>query len=191
MSAVKITVRIYHFRFKPKPEAHTERIYFIGKTPKSVRQSVGVFHPIAQSRVIGYSLAEPAVVEHHCVNSYLRSLFRNFNKLFLVKIKIGGFPVVYKHKPLGIAVFAPAKPCAVKLMINSRHFADTVCGIHKNRLGSAEGIVPFKRVGKLKRIYTDICARGIVCVQLNARNEISAVNQAEAVNIALRFGSVL
>ena len=76
-------------------------------------------------------------------------------------------------------------------MINSRHFADTVCGIHKNRLGSAEGIVPFKRVGKLKRIYTNICARGIVCVQLNTRNEISAVNQAEAVNIALRFGSVL
>ena len=116
---VKLCSGVYHFGFKPKSESHSERIYSVCQAFKTVRQSVAVFVPIAETVIVLYAAAEPAVVKNHGVNADFVCLFRYCDYFILIKIKIGRFPVIYKHKSLAIPILSSAKTRAVKLMVNS------------------------------------------------------------------------
>ena len=96
--AVKVAVGVDHFRLYPKPEIHALRVDVLNQFVKPVREFFFVHIPIAQSRKVVVSLAEPTVVHNKKFNAYTCRRFRKRRLIHRVYVKIRRFPRIVKHR---------------------------------------------------------------------------------------------
>ena len=94
---------------------------FFRYSRQAIRELCPVNGPIAQRTAITVAFAKPSVVQNEHFNAKLAGLSCNGKKLFLIKIKVGGFPVVNENRPFPVTPGPARKPFAVQRMKNGGH----------------------------------------------------------------------
>ena len=98
MCLVKLTVYIDHLRFHPESEGQSHFIHFVRKTFHAVRKFLRILFPITQRLRIVVTLAEPSVIHNEEFDARIRRTLCKFQKLALIKFKIGSLPAVQKNR---------------------------------------------------------------------------------------------
>ena len=94
MSAIEIAVHIGHLKLYPQAEFHAQSFNLFRQPLDAVWQAFGVGVPVTQSGIIIVAGAEPTVIQHKQFHAVCLGSSGNFYELVLIKIKVGGFPVV-------------------------------------------------------------------------------------------------
>ena len=116
MCTVKITVLRNHLRFNPDTELHAQVVNLLYQGGKASMNLLFVHIPISQTGDIIIPLAKPPIIKNKQFNADLLSGFGNSVKLFLIKVKVGGFPVVYQHRTVAVYMGAADQMLAEGVM---------------------------------------------------------------------------
>ena len=120
MLSIQIAVLGYHLRLNPYPELHAKRLNSFHKLGQTALYLVLIYYPVSKSGIIRVALSEPSVVKHKHVKPDILCFFCYFIQLFLIKIKISRFPIVYQYRSGSFHIFTPNQVGAVRIMVNAR-----------------------------------------------------------------------
>ena len=96
--SVKLTLWTDGLRLHPKAKIHVKIIDLLAKAGQSFRQLFFIRHPISQTGTVIISPLKPSVVQNKEIDIRLLCRGCQLQELFLVKIKIAGFPAVDQHR---------------------------------------------------------------------------------------------
>ena len=97
MFAIEIGIGIHHFGLDPEAEIHFQRVDFVDQRLEAVGEFFFVDVPIAESGVIVFALAEPAVVHDEAIDAETRRFFGEGDLAGYIDVHFGGFPGVVDH----------------------------------------------------------------------------------------------
>ena len=99
MLAVEIGIGIDHLRLNPKAKVHPQRVNLVDQRLESIRKFSLVHIPVAESRVVGVALAEPAVIHDEAVDAERLCLLSERLLPGFSDVHLGCFPGVVNHRP--------------------------------------------------------------------------------------------
>ena len=94
MRLIQAAVPIDHLRLKPETKGKPHGPYFLRQPFDAVRQLLPVRIPVPKRRSVIVTAAKPPVIQDEQLHTGLPGLFRQVQKLFFLKLHIGGFPVI-------------------------------------------------------------------------------------------------
>ena len=117
MLAIEIAVRVDHLRLDPDAEVHAEGMHLVDEGLEAVGEFLRIDIPVAESGVVVFALAEPAVVHDEALGADGGGLLCEGDLAGLIDVHLGGFPgVVEDGADLGVAarcgtILASSKRC--------------------------------------------------------------------------------
>ena len=127
-------------------------------------QFLFIDEPVPQSAVIIIALSEPAVIQHEHFDTEFFCLTCDLQDLFLIKCKVGRFPVVDQDWSLLMKIFASDHVVSVEIMIASGHFSQTFMGINHNNFRCLEFFSFFQNPAEFFFVDTHNCTDRIKLV---------------------------
>ena len=121
MCSVAVTVLVYHLKLYPETEFQSHLLYLTGKSGNSVWKLVLIYKPVAKALVIIVSCSEPSVIQNEQLYPNLFGFFCNIEDFFLIKIKIGCFPVIKKDRTCMVSPFTAHQAVTVQSVVSLAH----------------------------------------------------------------------
>ena len=112
---------IYHFQLHPQAEFHAHVVNALGKTGNAIWQQFLIWCPISQAMIIIPASGEPAIIQNKQLYTGFLSLAGNPYQLVLIKVKVGGFPVVDQDRTNLVPQYSMSQTAAVQLVENMAH----------------------------------------------------------------------
>ena len=143
MLAVKIRVRIDHFRLDPQTKIHSERVNLVDQWFQAMRKLRGIDVPVAQPGMVVFALSKPAVVHHESIHTDGGGLLSERHLTGFIDFEFRGLPGVVDHGTGSGGRRVWQNLCKLKVMQQSRSASQTMVGIpaiKKRRLQTLAGI---------------------------------------------------
>ena len=121
MCSVAVTVLVYHLKLYPETEFQAHLLDLTGKSGNSVRKLILIYEPVAKPLVIIVSGSEPSVIQNEKLYPNLFGFFCNIEDFFLIKIKIGCFPVIEEDRACMISPFSTHQTVTVQSVVSLAH----------------------------------------------------------------------
>jgi len=129
MLAIEIGIGIHHFGLDPEAEIHFQLVDFVDQRFQTVGEFFFVDVPIAEAGVIGFALAEPAVVHDEAIDAETRRFFGECDLAGNIDVHFCGFPGVVDHGArFGIGRLGK-NVLELVFMQDARGAAETVIGV--------------------------------------------------------------
>ena len=161
----------------------------IGKTAQSVGQLAPVVHPVAQRAVVQIPVAEPAVIQHKQVDACVLGAGSQLQQLLLVKVEIGGFPVVDQQRTGGMGKCAPGDVTAAQMMEFPAHAVQAVGGVAQVGFRGLEILTGLQLPAELEGLNADLNPCHVVAVHEHIGQKAAAVAQGQSIDLARILGS--
>ena len=130
---------------------------------------------------------EPAIIQHKQLHACLLCLGSNPDQLVLIKIKIGGFPIVNQNRANPVTPCPPGQTAAVQAVKGLAHAVHPLAGINHHRLRCLERLPRLQLPAKALRMNAQHDAGCIEGINLHLCQEIAAVHQRKADCLPLIF----
>ena len=182
MPPVKVTVFIYHFQFYPQAKLQSHIFNLSGQSGNTFRQFFKIGIPVSQTSVIIISGSEPAVIQNKKLCAGFLCLFGNVQDLFLIKVKIGGFPVIQQDRTGLISPDSSHKPFSVQPMIYLAHLVQAMVAVYHNCFRSLKAFSFFENPRKVLRMNAHQHSGHIKGRHLCLDQKITAVDKTKSVN---------
>ena len=88
VSAVELTIGIYHFRLDPEAESHSSIYDLLGNRPQPGRVLRWITDPVTKPDTVPVPPDKPAIIEHKPLNSKTGGVFYQALERFFIMIKI-------------------------------------------------------------------------------------------------------
>ena len=184
MGPVQVAVLGNHLRLKPEAEFHAHGVDLFGKSAQGAAKLLCVYEPVAQSAVVVVSFPEPAVVQHQHFDAEPGRLGGDGKELVLIKVKIGGLPVVDEDRAALMLPGASAHVLPQDAVIVLRQGGKAAGGIAQNRLRRREAFSGLQAEGEPVGMDPCLYSGRASLILLGRGGEVSAVCQAEAVAVS-------
>ena len=184
MDPKEIGIFRYHLWFEPEAQLQSKSLESGRKISESSRQLFFGRDPVAQvSRGLHSAFSKPAVIHHKGIHPKTGRLFGNRQDSILVKIKIGGLPVVDQDGTILFEIPDQVKP--VKIVQDSGHPLCPQGRIKQNRLRRIKDVscfqFPFKCIRMDSHCHSVIAKR----VHIQLRQIAAGIDQMHAVKASL------
>ena len=98
MLLVDWSILVDHFQLHPQAEFHAHIVDTLSQASNTIRQQLLIWCPISQAMIIITAGGEPAIIQDKQLYACFLGLAGNLYQLVLIKVKVGGFPVVDKDR---------------------------------------------------------------------------------------------
>ena len=191
MRAVEVRVYGHHLRLEPEAELEAALVRTLRHALQAALELLHVDNPVAERAVVVLTLAEPAVVKHHELDAEVFGTGREIVHLRIVEVKVRRLPVVDEDGAHGVAEFAAHDVVAHDLMEGLAHAIETFGAVSEQRLRRLERFARLQMPAELEGVDAADDARRAKLLDLRLERELSAPDEAEAVDLTALLTRVL
>ena len=179
-----------HLRLEPETKFQAQSIDLFRQFFHAAADFIFVNEPVAQRALIAVALTEPAVIQHEHFDTAVGSFFGDGEDFFVVKVEVGGFPVVDQYRTGFVTPFTATEVAAVQLVEGAGHFAQTFIGEDEDRFRSDKGFSRFQTPSEVAWIDAGHQTDSAVRVGVSGNFEVAGVNQRQTDGHAMCFGGL-
>ena len=187
VSPVKIRILIYHFRLKPKAELHSQLSDTARQSGDTIRKTVPIRYPVSQACLLRTPLSEPSVIQHKELYTAFFRFPGNLQYLLLIKIHIGGFPVVDEDRTRSVSPVPSGKPLLIQAVESLAQVIQALIRVGHYSLRRLERLSRLQFPIKTVRMYSHEYPRSTVGTDLRLGEEIAAVDKTEPDSLPLEL----